>query len=132
MAKSESSPSPNPNPMSDKPPHPSPLPLAGTLQDLALLRASSVDISSLLPHDAAAKPGGEDDEHHRTALEQSSMFVEEMHHAIRIDLSGAADRIKGRIETLEREVDKATEHVERIQEEREEEMQMQEEEEAAA
>jgi hypothetical protein len=97
-----------------------PLPVAATLQDLALLRASGVELGSLLP--AEEKPEeratrGEAELGHQEAIEQSNVFVGEMRKAIRIGLGGDVDRIRNRIDKLSNEVERAKQNVERIQDE---------------
>jgi len=93
-----------------------PLPVTATLQDLAILRANGVELSSLLPREGKPKPG-EGNAEHQEAIEQSNVFVGEMRKAIRIELSGDVDRIKGQIDKLGGEVEKARDNVERIQDE---------------
>ena len=100
-------------------PKANPLPVTATLQDLALLRASGVELASLLP--AAARPNESNDAmdavQHQEAIEQSNVFVGEMRKAIRIGLRGDVGKIKEDIDKLNEEVEKARRNVERIQDE---------------
>jgi len=100
--------------MSHPKPHQNPLEVSATLQDLALLRSSDIDLASLIPKDVSKL---EVNETHQQALQQSKLFVEEIRKAIRIGASGAVDRLKERIDDLNGEVERAAVNVERIQDE---------------
>jgi len=86
-----------------------PLPLSGTLSDLALLRASNLDLSSLLPQAAAARA----DERTAPTAEQASVersyeFAGEARAALKILARGdvgkegaRAENLKSRFEELQ-------------------------------
>lgn len=96
-----------------------PLPITATLQDLGLLRASGIELTSLAPATTIERGsnGDEGTDGHQKVLEESKMFVGEMRKAMRIELSGDVDRIKERIDKLDEEVRNTQENVERMQEE---------------
>lgn len=65
-----------------------PLPLSDTLRDLAILRASDVNLSAILPsseaRDLAGSPLSAEDEEKRRIVERSYEFVQEARAAMRI------------------------------------------------
>ena len=62
------------------------LPLSDTLRDLALLRASDVDLAGLLPASVDSKTAGGDED----SLDDSSEFIRETRKALRIHDRGDA------------------------------------------
>lgn len=72
------------------------LPLSDTLRDLALLRASDVDLAALLPVDTA--PDGAQDE---GSLEDSSEFIRETRKALRIHDRGDAEVLGKKLDDIE-------------------------------
>lgn len=78
-----------------------PLALSSTLQDLALLRVSDVDLSSLLPNSTTANTKltsdlTEVDE----SVQQSYEFAREARSALKIHNSGVVDSQGGRLESV--------------------------------
>ncbi|KAG2140450.1 hypothetical protein BD769DRAFT_151040 [Suillus cothurnatus] len=78
-----------------------PLPLHDTLRDLALLRASSVDLSGLIADDTpSSQPPKEIEE----STIQSYAFVREVRTALRMHNSGEAQKQAARIEKVQVEL----------------------------
>ena len=96
-------------PMSSKT-KPNPLPLENTLRDLALLRASDIDLSSVLaPSASPAIEGTPDHGDIEASIDRSYQFVGEARNAIRIqskcDIEKQGERIEGLRNKLEDVVD---------------------------
>ncbi|KAG2153887.1 hypothetical protein DEU56DRAFT_427214 [Suillus clintonianus] len=81
-----------------------PLPLHDTLRDLALLRASSVDLSGLISEDAAPSQAPREVEGVEESTIQSYAFVREARTALRMHNSGEAQKQATRIETVQEEL----------------------------
>lgn len=83
-----------------------PLPLGVTLRDLALLRASDVELSSLLPPPASAatrpanKDGGAEQESVDSTVQQSYEFVRESRAAIKLLDRGDVDKEGSKVEDI--------------------------------
>ncbi|KAG2337528.1 hypothetical protein BDR05DRAFT_769424 [Suillus weaverae] len=78
-----------------------PLPLHGTLRDLALLRASSVDLSGLISDDTTSSQSPKEVEE---STMQSYAFVRDARTALRIHNSGEAQKQATRIEKVQVEL----------------------------
>lgn len=78
------------------------LPLSDTLRDLALLRASDVDLAALLPGNAATltKPDSLGDEN--KALEDSSEFIREARKALKVHDRGDAELLGRKLDEVDR------------------------------
>jgi hypothetical protein len=73
-----------------------PLPLADTLRDLALLRASDVDLASVLPdRDGAAKP-----DMNAQSVQRSYEFVKEARATLRLQNRGDLDHHGDNVERI--------------------------------
>ncbi|KAG1851661.1 hypothetical protein F4604DRAFT_1304175 [Suillus subluteus] len=81
-----------------------PLPLHDTLRDLALLRASSVDLSGLIADDPTSSQAPREVEGVEESAIQSYAFVREVRTALRIHNSGEAQKQATRIETVQVEL----------------------------
>ncbi|KAG2746398.1 hypothetical protein P692DRAFT_20835979 [Suillus brevipes Sb2] len=81
-----------------------PLPLHDTLRDLALLRASSVDLSGLIADDATSSQAPREVEVVEESTIQSYAFVKEARNALRMHDSGEAQKQAARIEKLQVEL----------------------------
>jgi len=81
-----------------------PLPLHGTLRDLALLRASSVDLSGLVTDDTAHQQSSGEVEGVEESTIQSLTFAREARMALRLHNSGEAQKQATRIEKVKEEL----------------------------
>ncbi|KAG1771142.1 hypothetical protein EV702DRAFT_655861 [Suillus placidus] len=81
-----------------------PLPLHGTLRDLTLLRASSVDLSGLLADDTTSSQSPREVEEVEESTIQSYAFVRDVRTALRIHNSGEAQKQATRIEKVQVEL----------------------------
>jgi hypothetical protein len=80
-----------------------PLPLHDTLRDLALLRASSVDLSVLVTDDAAPQSSGDVEGVEESTI-QSYTFVREARTVLRMHSSGEAQKQAARIDKVQEEL----------------------------
>ena len=78
---------------------PNPLPFNDTLRDLALLRASDVDFSSILPY-RAEEDRSDADKKVDATLQRSYEFVKESRAAIKVLNRGDVDTQGSRVEDL--------------------------------
>jgi hypothetical protein len=69
-----------------------PLPLGNTLRDLALLRASEVEVSVLLP--TPTTPVKDEGTSFDAAVEESYEFVREARKAMKIEMAGQGERVE--------------------------------------
>jgi len=74
-----------------------PLPLADTLRDLALLRASDIDLSSLVPDNNG---GASSADTNAKSVSRSYEFVKEARAALRVQSKGDLDRQGERVEQV--------------------------------
>ncbi|KAG1896014.1 uncharacterized protein F5891DRAFT_613454 [Suillus fuscotomentosus] len=81
-----------------------PLPLHDTLQDLALLRASSVDLSGLIADDTTSSQASKEAEGVEESTIQSYAFVREVRTALKMHNSGEAQNQATRIEKVQVEL----------------------------
>ncbi|KAG1785562.1 uncharacterized protein HD556DRAFT_1421866 [Suillus plorans] len=81
-----------------------PLPLHDTLRDLALLRASSVDLSGLIADDTMSSQASKEAEGVEESTIQSYAFVREVRTALRMHNSGEAQKQATRIEKVQVEL----------------------------
>ncbi|KAG1840229.1 hypothetical protein C8R48DRAFT_740835 [Suillus tomentosus] len=81
-----------------------PLPLHDTLRDLALLRASSVDLSGLIADDTTSSQASKEAEGVEESTIQSYAFVREVRAALRMHNSGEAQKQATRIEKVQVEL----------------------------
>ncbi|KAG1742226.1 hypothetical protein EDB19DRAFT_1702862 [Suillus lakei] len=81
-----------------------PLPLHDTLRDLALLRASSVDLSGLISNDTASSQAPREVERVEEFTIQSYAFVREARTALRMHNSGEAQKQAIMIEKVQEEL----------------------------
>lgn len=79
---------------------PNPLPFNETLRDLALLRASDIDFSSILPKPKTQEGSTDVDKEVDTTLQRSYEFVKETRTAIRALNRGDVDAQGSRVEDL--------------------------------
>ncbi|KAH7910495.1 hypothetical protein BJ138DRAFT_101640 [Hygrophoropsis aurantiaca] len=78
-----------------------PLPLSDTLRDLALLRASSIDLSNLVTHNPSPDPTNEqNDSAVEEATQRSFQLVKEGRAALRVFNSGELDKQETRLEEV--------------------------------
>jgi hypothetical protein len=77
-----------------------PLPLSETLRDLALLRASDVNLSSLLPTDGVGEPSTPVSAEVNESVERSYEFAREARAVIKIASLGGVDGQGERIEKM--------------------------------
>ena len=80
-----------------------PLPLNDTLKDLALLRASDVDLSSCLPDDNGATK--DVDEEKEKTVARSYEFVREARAALRILNRGEVDNQVAKVDAIRGQLD---------------------------
>jgi hypothetical protein len=78
-----------------------PLPLHDTLRDIALLRASSIDLSGLIADDTTSSQAPREVEGVEESTIQSYAFVREVRTALRMHDSGEAQKQATRIEMLQ-------------------------------
>ncbi|KAL0956109.1 hypothetical protein HGRIS_002277 [Hohenbuehelia grisea] len=97
--------------MSRKPTDVKTLPLHETLRDLALVRASGIDLSSVLPkgNDVSAASDANED---ATYVKRSFEFVAEARKAIAIHNSGKLDGLGDAIEASRGKLDEALKGIE--------------------
>ncbi|KAG2046491.1 hypothetical protein BDR06DRAFT_189316 [Suillus hirtellus] len=81
-----------------------PLSLHDTLRDLALLRASSVDLSGLIADDTTSSQASKEAEGAEESTIQSYAFVREVRAALRMYNSGEAQKQATRIEKVQVEL----------------------------
>ncbi|KAG1844167.1 hypothetical protein DFJ58DRAFT_30188 [Suillus subalutaceus] len=81
-----------------------PLPLHDTLRDLALLRASSIDLSGLIADDPTSSQAPREVEGVEESAIQSYVFVREVRTALRMHNSGEAQKQATRIENVQVEL----------------------------
>ncbi|KAF7966679.1 hypothetical protein HWV62_37512 [Athelia sp. TMB] len=77
-----------------------PLPLSETLRDLALLRASDVDLTALLPKSSSPAPSATQDNDIESSVGASYDFASEARQAIRILNRGDIDTQGGKVEQV--------------------------------
>lgn len=80
-----------------------PLPLSDTLRDLALLRASGVDFSTILSQEPA--PNTAESAELSRSTEKSQEFVNETRGALRVYNSGELQRKRAEIQKVQGELD---------------------------
>ncbi|KAG2127590.1 uncharacterized protein EDB93DRAFT_1096451 [Suillus bovinus] len=85
-------------------PKETPLPLHDTLRDLALLRASCVDLSGLIADDTTSSQASREVEEVEKSTIQSYAFVREARTALRLHNSGEAQKQATRIEKVQVEL----------------------------
>ncbi|KAF9038354.1 hypothetical protein BDZ89DRAFT_413135 [Hymenopellis radicata] len=83
--------------------HTKPLPLSATLRDLAVLRASGLDLSSLIPA-SAEKPESEAD----VSVERSTAFIQTARSAIKVQDMGSVDAAGRKLESLRGVIDEVS------------------------
>ncbi|KAL6308176.1 hypothetical protein BKA93DRAFT_726249 [Sparassis latifolia] len=76
-------------------PKPNPLPLSDTLRDLALLRASDLDLSTVLPPSAMTTSGSVND-----AVKRSYEFAQEARMVLRLLNRGKVEKQGSRVEDV--------------------------------
>ncbi|CAL1707817.1 unnamed protein product [Somion occarium] len=79
---------------------PHPLPFNETLRDLALLRASDIDFSSILPPSNASEETSDADKDVDATLQRSYEFVKEARAALKILNRGDVDTQGARVEDV--------------------------------
>lgn len=80
---------------------PNPLPLANVLQDLAVLRASDVNLSDGTPFpDAESADGANEVDGVRKSVQQSYQFVREAREALRVHQRGDLDKQGNELDVL--------------------------------
>lgn len=79
---------------------PNPLPFDQTLRDLALLRASDIDFSSILPSSKARESSSDGAKDVDATLQRSYEFVKEARAAIKVLNRGDVDTQGSRVEDL--------------------------------
>jgi hypothetical protein len=81
-----------------------PLPLSETLRDLALLRVSDLDLSTLLPASSSTQPATTPDDSHKATIDSSVSrsfeFAVEARKAIRILNRGDVDSQGSKVENI--------------------------------
>lgn len=82
-----------------------PFPLSDTLRDLALLRASGVDLSSILAREGSTGPNTTESPELSRSTEKSYEFVNETRGALRVYNSGELQRKRAEIQKVQRELD---------------------------
>ncbi|KAH0827306.1 hypothetical protein J3R83DRAFT_3930 [Lanmaoa asiatica] len=84
---------------------PKPLPLSDTLRDLALLRASGVDFSSLLSKEPFTGTNATESSELMRSTVRSHEFVNETRGALRVYNSGELQRKRAEIQKVQGELD---------------------------
>lgn len=82
-----------------------PLPLSDMLQDLAILRASDIDLAATLRVPTVSSPASSPNDEVEMSLKQSYDYVREARAALRVLHTGRADREGERVDAVRSELE---------------------------